>query len=356
MLIRKNISLDEQYLKKLQPLLDANDGNLSAAIRDSIELTDTALKHHGTIEESINALKTPNSSPFRFDELIKNGDNIIINHTTLKWLIKNSSGCLIEKELVDELINPFSVRTIMELETYLNNLSQRFGWGIETSILCTDSLEPETARIVLSNGNLYLRDFFAEHIALFISKWKHLDINDLYRRSKSIRIDFKKAPFASGKVPPGIKKHFGDLDRIYKELRSRPDFWTGIINIHYMTDYNIVSIPKNQFEDITAGIVPDGIGMFEAITNQPIKDIPLSELLVLFKRFYSISQIVNHIVIHLEPYNESVKIQHDYKDDKTISNLIRYFSNIFKANGHTFDVVRSNRLIIFKHYSERDQE
>ena len=29
MLIRKNISLDDKYLKKLQPFLDANDGNLS---------------------------------------------------------------------------------------------------------------------------------------------------------------------------------------------------------------------------------------------------------------------------------------------------------------------------------------
>ncbi|MGP8329869.1 MAG: hypothetical protein ACT6FF_06085 [Methanosarcinaceae archaeon] len=352
MLIRKNISLDEQYLKKLQPLLDANDGNLSAAIRDTIELTDAALEKHKTIEESINVLKVPAVSPSGFDELIENGDHIIINRTALKWLIKNSSGCLIEKELVDELINPFLVKTMMELETYLNNLSQQFGWGIETSIYCTDSINPETAKIVLSNGDPYLRDFFAEHIALFIAKWKQLDIDDLFRRSKSIRITFKKAPVASGKVPYGIKEHFGSLDLVYRELRNKPEFWNGMVNVHRMTGYKIVSIPKNQFADLAAGNIPDGIGMFEALTNQPIEDIPLSKILVLFKKFYSISQIVNHIVIHLEPYHESVKIQHDYKDDKTISYLIRYFSNIFEANGHKFDVVRSNRLIIFKHYSQ----
>ena len=44
MLIRKNISLDDKYLKKLQPFLDANDGNLSAAVRDTIEIADTDLQ------------------------------------------------------------------------------------------------------------------------------------------------------------------------------------------------------------------------------------------------------------------------------------------------------------------------
>ncbi|HJH31106.1 MAG TPA: hypothetical protein C5S50_02720 [Methanosarcinaceae archaeon] len=351
MLIRKNISLDEQYLKKLQPLLDANDGNLSAAIRDTIELTDTALEYHETIEKSINILKAPAAPSSRFDELIENGEHIIINRTALKWLIKNSGGCLIENELVDELINPFSVQTIMELDTYLNNLSQKFGWGIETSLFCKDPLDPETARIVFSNGDLYLRDFFAEHVVLFIAKWKQLDIDNLYRRSKSIRIDFKKASVAPDKVAPGIKKHFGYLDLVHRELHNKPEFWNEIVNAYNITDYKILFIPKNQFKDIAAGKIPDGIGMFEAVTNQPIKEIPLSELLVLFKKFYSVSQIVNHIIIHLEPYHESVKIQHDYKDDKTISNLIQYFSNIFEANGHTFDVVRSNSLIIFKHYS-----
>jgi hypothetical protein len=35
LLIRKNVSLDEDHLQKLQPLLEKNGGNLSAAIRES---------------------------------------------------------------------------------------------------------------------------------------------------------------------------------------------------------------------------------------------------------------------------------------------------------------------------------
>ena len=348
MLIRKNISLDEKYLKKLQPLMDANDGNLSAAIRDTIELTDAALQNHGTIEESIDALNTPVVSPTRFDDLLENGEHLIINRMALKWLIKNSSGCLVDEELVDELINPFSIQTMMELDTYLNNLSQEFGWEIEVSIFCMDAIDPDTATITFSNGDPYLRDFFAEHIALFLAKWKQLDIDDLYRRSKSIRIDFKKSTVVPDEVPPGIKEHFGRLDLIYSELHEKEAFWSGLVNAYKVTGYNMVAIPKNQFESIAAGNVPDGVPIFETVTNHPIADIPLSELLVLFKRFYSVSQIVNNIEIQLESGNESVKIQHDYRDEKTIMKLIQYFSNIFEANGHKFDVTHSSSLIIFK--------
>lgn len=348
MLIRKNISLDEKYLKKLQPLLDANDGNLSAAIRDTIELTDAALQKHETIEESIDVLSTLVAPPTRFDELIENGEHLIINRTALKWLLKNSRGCLVDEELVDELINPFSVQTMMELDAYLNNLSQEFGWGIEVSIFCVDTLDPDSATIVFSKGDPYLRDFFAEHVSLFIAKWKQLDIDGLYRRSKSVRIDFKKTTLLSGEVPPGIKKHFGHLDDIYREFSEKEAFWGGLVNAYKVTGYNMVAIPKNQFESIAAGNVPDGVDMFETVTSHPIADIPLSELLVLFKRFFSVSQIVNNIEIHLEPGNEFVKIQHDYRDEKTIMKLIQYFSNIFEANGHKFDATHSSSLIIFK--------
>ena len=37
LIVRKNISIDQCYIDKLKPFLDKNNGNLSAAIRDSIE-------------------------------------------------------------------------------------------------------------------------------------------------------------------------------------------------------------------------------------------------------------------------------------------------------------------------------
>jgi len=36
--------MEDTYLQKLQPFLDKNNGNPSAAIRDAIELADAALR------------------------------------------------------------------------------------------------------------------------------------------------------------------------------------------------------------------------------------------------------------------------------------------------------------------------
>ena len=349
MLIRKNISLDEIYLKKLQPLLDANGGNLSAAIRDTIKLTDAALQNHETIEESIDFLNTPHSPPTEFDDLHESGEHIIINRTALKWLIKNSEGYLIDEELVDEIINPFSVQTMMELDAYLNNLSQKFKWNIEVSIFCMDTIDPDTATITFSNGDSYFRDFFAQHVALFVSNWKQMDIDDLYRRSKSIRIDFKKTHTISDEITPGIKKYFGHFDSIHKEFYEKQEFWNRLAIAHKTTGYNMVTFPKNLFEDIVSGQIPNVAGIFETLINQHIVDIPLPELLVLVKKFFNVTQIVNKIEIQLEPGHESLKIQHDYRNEDTISTIIQYFTQIFEANGHKFDVTRSSSLITFKH-------
>ena len=116
----------------------------------------------------------------------------------------------------------------------------------------------------------------------------------------------------------------------------------------------MVTIPKNQFEDFVAGNVPDCVGIFETVVNQPITEIPLSELILLFKKFFSVSQIVNNIEINVDPGQEYVKIQHDYRDEKTISKIIQYFSDLFEATGHTFDVKKSSSFIIFKHHQAAD--
>ena len=56
-MIRKNISLDDAHLLKLQPFLERHGGNLSAAVREAIELADLALEKHGTPEKAADSLK-----------------------------------------------------------------------------------------------------------------------------------------------------------------------------------------------------------------------------------------------------------------------------------------------------------
>ena len=53
MVIRKNISLESSHIKKIESLTTKHNGNLSAAIRDAIDLTDVSLRRYGSVEEAI---------------------------------------------------------------------------------------------------------------------------------------------------------------------------------------------------------------------------------------------------------------------------------------------------------------
>ena len=49
MVIRKNISLEDEDISKLNKLVEINGGNTSAAIRDAIDISDAALRRYGSV-------------------------------------------------------------------------------------------------------------------------------------------------------------------------------------------------------------------------------------------------------------------------------------------------------------------
>ena len=208
MLIRKNISLDDKYLKKLQPLLDANDGNLSAAVRETIEVADIALRYHKNIDEAIKFLKeTPANE--ELNDTIRSGENIVINKTMLEWLFRYTRGRLTDEELVNELINPFEIQDMKQLEEYLNRIFRSYQWAIRTSIKCEDIHNPESVLVILSNATVNSRDFFAQLIAQFLARWRQLDIEHIFRRANSTQISFKKnLSMSSNEIMPWIRTHF----------------------------------------------------------------------------------------------------------------------------------------------------
>ena len=356
MLIRKNISLDDKYLKKLQPFLDANDGNLSAAVRDTIEIADTALTYHRSIDEAIRFLKE-NPAKEELSDTIKSGENIIINKTMLEWLFRYTKGRLTDEELINELINPFEIRDMKELEDYLNRIFRNNQWTIRTSIKCENIDEPESALILLSNATINSREFFAQLIAHFLAKWKQLDVEHIFRRANSTQISFKKNLSVSpNETMPGIRKHFGYLDIVCKELDDNTEFWTQLMYTYNVERYNLVTLHRNQFETFVAGEVPNPTKILERLCKQSVNEMPLPDLLVYFRKMYLATQLVKNIEIFLEPGKESVTIFHDFKNEKVIRSLVEYFSNIFRENGTPFITSSYSSMIVFRFYEENEHE
>ena len=352
MLIRKNISLDDKYLKKLQPLLDANDGNLSAAVRDTIEIADIALTYHKSIDEAINFLKeTPAKE--ELSDTIKSGENTIINRTMLEWLFRYTKGRLTDEELVNELINPFEISDMRELEDYLNRISRNYQWTIRTSIKCEDIHNPESALILLSNSTINSREFFAQLIAHFLARWKQLDVEHIFRKANSTQISFKKNLSVSlNETMPGIRKHFGYLDIVCRELDDNTEFWTQLMYTYNVERYNLVTLHRNQFETFAAGEVPNPTKILERLCKQSISEMSLPDLLVYFRKMYMATQLAKNIEICLEPGKESVTIYHDFKNENVIHNLVEYFSNIFRENGTPFVTSLYSSMIVFSFYRE----
>lgn len=356
MLIRKNISLDDKYLKKLQPLLDANNGNLSAAVRDTIEVADTALTYHKSIDEAIQFLKeTPAKE--ELNDTIQNGENIVINKTMLEWLFRCTRGRLTDEELVNELINPFEIHDMKQLEDYLNRVSRSYQWTIRTSIKCEDINNPESALVLISNSTVHTRDFFSQLVAHFLSRWKQLDVEHVFRRSNSTQISFRKNPSTSAnETMPGILKHFGYLDILCKELDDNTEFWTQLMYTYNVERFNLVTLHRSQFEVFATGEVPNPTKILERLCKQSVCDMPLPDLLVHFRRMYLATQLAKNIEISLEPGNESVTIYHDFKDERVINNLVAYFSNIFRENGTPFETSSYSSMIEFRFFQEREPD
>lgn len=134
-MIRKNVSMEDEYLQKLQPFLDKNNGNLSGAIRDAIELADAALQGHESVDDALEYFTHDSTKyPEIRNSLIESGECILISQLSFRWLIENTDGILVDDELVSEIFNPYHIKSVSDLLEYLNARSQNMGWEIEAYV------------------------------------------------------------------------------------------------------------------------------------------------------------------------------------------------------------------------------
>ncbi|MHC1756079.1 MAG: hypothetical protein AB9861_11735 [Methanosarcina sp.] len=338
--------MEDEYLQKLQPFLDKNNGNLSAAIRDAIELADAALQGHESIED---ALEHCTQDSIKYPEirnsLIESGECILISQLSFRWLTENTDGILVDDELVSELFNPYQIKNVSDLLDYLNTRSRNFGWEIEATVNTWD--EDKTEVIVLENGDPSLRAFLAEAISVFLGRHLNLDVSFVHRKSNSIRI-FLKEYRSDMDVPPGIRKNFGTLDYTFKEIRSKPEFWTSLIERYRVQRYQRINLNKDVFETFLSGEIPDVTNFFEAAAGKPIQELPFCELFAICKKLISVTQLANDIERTVERGKITIKIRHQFSEEIAIEKLVELVSKLFQTAGYIFEVRTVSNLIIIK--------
>jgi len=345
-LIRKNVSMEDDYLDKLKPFLEKNNGNLSAAIRDTIELAEAALQQHESIEGALEYFKTGSTNyPAIRNNLIESGECLLISQLSFRWLIANTDGILVDNELVSELFNPYQIKNLSDLLDYLNKRSQKLGWRIKASMSHIEKDKAEV--IVLEHGDPNLRALLAEMISIFLGHYLNLDVSFVHRKSNSIWIFFKEYSY-EGEVPPGIRKNFGSLDYTFKEIRTKPDFWISLVEKYRLHRYERVNLNRDLFEAFLCGEIPDITSFFEAFASKPIKELSLCELFVLCKKLILTTQLVTDLEKTTENGKTYIKIRHQFTDERAILKLVSFFSKLLQAADHNFEIKTVSNIIIFE--------
>jgi hypothetical protein len=351
LIVRKNISIDQCYVDKLKPFLEKNNGNLSAAIRDAIETASLSLAGRTSENGENDSSKVPQNAESR-NKLIEEEEFLLVHHTLLEWLIKKTSGLLIDESIVYEIINPYKIKRIPDLVNYINSLNEKMGWKIKVDAECRPEPEPETVSVTLSDGNSCFRGIMAHSLAFYLAKQMKLDVQGLFCRSNVTKVYFKRIEFLDfQKVPKGLEEHFGPMESTFREIQKRPEFWKNLIKSYRQQNYQRLSMQRSTFEAFVSGNLPsvaEVIRNFESITGKPPAAFTLAENIMIFKEIYLIDSIGSDIEICTEKDREYVKLIHDYSDRKVCESITKYYSNVFKSIDYPFTVTTSPHMILFE--------
>jgi hypothetical protein len=343
MVVRKNISLENIHLKKIEPLTRKHNDNLSAAIRDAIDISEAALHRYGTVEKAVSSIGADKKETTAREKSIETGKNVLLSSPMLIWMIKYTRGIPLDKEILDEILDPLKIKTISELDKQINDISSESGWNCKVSIFSMDNINPVTATITVSGDNEDLREFLAQLVVMFLVYNKGLDIDVVHKRASTIRIDLK--PKEEGAQPLAAMRFFGYLKNTMEEFRSKQDFWRNLVELYKSVNYNMVSMYRDYFEELLAGNSGIDVGIFESLSKKHISSIPLADFLKLLKKVHESLLIVDKIEI----FDSNLNIYHNYKDEKAIQRIRDYYLSLLRANGHEYEAKYSSSLIVLNH-------
>jgi len=324
MVVRKHISFEKEYIDKIQPFLIKHNGNLSAAIRDIIDV-------------AVNRKTNYNYS-----------DSVILFDSHLaNLLLDKTIGLIPNKEILDEIADPRFFNSISNTVDYFNAKFKELEWNIELYMVSDNDSFPTTASLTINGNNYPLIDLSARIFSLFLAVEKDLGIENIHKRTTKIELIYKRRGNTEAALND-LKTHLGIMQDLFCEIEKQPDFWRIMVKKYRKSNYKTVAVHINHYEDLLAKKVPTGEISIELLAKSPIRDIPHHKFLALMKEVYESAGIIEKIDIE----GDTIKVFHSYRDSCAVDTLKKIFMNIFTLNGQTYDAKSTNNLIIFQYIPE----
>jgi predicted hydrocarbon binding protein len=319
MIVTKHVSLDDDCIKKMQPYEEKHNGNFSAAIREIIE------------RAGISSI--PNNST-------------TIDNSLFKWMLNEIDDLLVPDAILDEIIDPGLMVSMLKLEEYLNYRFKELVWGIEIALKYDSNTSPSEVFIEIKGTSQKIK-FLACIISQFMVKNSlkdaPLEIKSVSYINDFIKIELSKSN--NNKSLDSLGRFFGHNNYVIQTMKSRPAFWKVLVNMHLHSNYNMVTVHKNYFEDLLSGKIPLGEITIENLAKRPIQEIPLKEILSLIKEVYETSRIVDTVEIE----KDSIILFNNYRNKDAIEKLKKTFVMLLEANGHVYEAKSTSNMIVLTH-------
>ncbi|KCZ73393.1 hypothetical protein ANME2D_00459 [Candidatus Methanoperedens nitroreducens] len=319
MIVTKHISLDKDCVEKMEPYVERHSGNFSAAMR---EIIDRAGK---------------SGLPY---------NSSAIGNSLLKWMLMETDDILVPDGVLDELINPILMNSMKKLEEYLSYKFGELGWNIDLVLKYDNEKLPSDVLIEIKGDTQRIK-FVACILSQYLVKNSlertPLKIRCVINFSDSIKVELSRSN--KDEAHRSLVTFFGGMDEVIRAIKSNPDFWKAIINRHVLSNYNMVTLHRNYFEDLLANKIPLGEITIETLAKKPIQEIPLKEMLFLIKEVYETSRVADRVEID----KENIILFHNYRNKEAIEKLKKILVMLLEANGHLYDAKSTANIIVLTH-------
>jgi predicted hydrocarbon binding protein len=319
MSVTKHISIDKEYVEKLKPQLERHNGNFSAAIRDIIDRNGKSI-----FPNNSSAIDTP----------------------IFKWMLAEVEGILIPDNILDELIDPILMNSIRNLEECLNSRFSELEWNIDIEFKYDNDTFPSGILIEIKGDTQKIHV-----VACILSQYMvknslgkiPLEIMSVINLNECIKVELARSNKKDAQN--SLITFFGQRDEMIKGINSRPNFWKSIVKRHLLSNFNMVTVHRNFFEDLLSNNIPLGEISIENMAKKPIQEIPLKEMLLLIKEVYETSRVIDKVEID----SENLIIFHSYRSNEAIEKIKKTLVTLLHANGHLYDPKSTANMIVLTH-------
>lgn len=320
--ITRHISLENEYIEKLKPYTDKHNGNFGAALRDMI-------CQAGKYDTRINSSA--------------------IDHSLFNWILGEIDEKLLPSEILNEFINPVMMNSMDNLENYLNRKFEELKWGICITLRSDNDIFPGEVLMEIKGDNQkikFITSLIAQYIVKNSLKIIPLEVMSVINTNEGIKVELSGSNNKDALL--SLETFFGKTDELVRTIKTRPEFWKSLFNRHLVSNYNMVTVHRNYFEDLLEGKIPAWEVTIENLAKKPIREIPLKEMLHLIKDVFETSRIVNRVEID----KDTLVLFHSYRDRAAIEKLRKSAHALLEANGHMFDARATANIMILTHRSD----